>query len=171
MLNKPVGMMRAPQRRALLGTLRAQFKLDWQGIHGVPHWARVRHHGLVLADVCGADPLVVELFAWLHDSQRMDDEEDPDHGLRAANYAMSLGDQYFSLSVGQRDQLFCALAEHSDGLVSSDSTIQTCWDADRLDLGRVGITPDTRYLSWEALPWVAPAQAWSLSEKRALVFR
>jgi len=23
-----------------------------------------------------------------------------------------------------------------------DVTIQTCWDADRLDLGRVGITPD-----------------------------
>ena len=25
-------------------------------------------------------------------------------------------------------------------------TVQTCWDADRLDLGRVGIKPDARYL-------------------------
>lgn len=28
----------------------------------------------------------------------------------------------------------------------SDVTIQTCWDADRLDLGRVGITPKSLYL-------------------------
>ena len=29
-------------------------------------------------------------------------------------------------------------------------TIQTCWDADRLDLGRVGITPDPSWLCTEA---------------------
>ena len=28
-------------------------------------------------------------------------------------------------------------------------TIQTCWDADRLDLGRVGMMPDPRFLSTE----------------------
>jgi uncharacterized protein len=27
-------------------------------------------------------------------------------------------------------------------LIDADITIQTCWDADRLDLGRVGTTPD-----------------------------
>jgi uncharacterized protein len=26
--------------------------------------------------------------------------------------------------------------------MAADITIQTCWDADRLDLGRVGIVPD-----------------------------
>ena len=30
---------------------------------------------------------------------------------------------------------------HSDGFVEGDVTIRTCWDADRLDLGRVGIKP------------------------------
>jgi uncharacterized protein len=28
------------------------------------------------------------------------------------------------------------------GRTEADNTIQTCWDADRLDLGRVGIVPD-----------------------------
>lgn len=32
-----------------------------------------------------------------------------------------------------------ALAYHSDGYTEGDITVQVCWDADRLDLGRVGI--------------------------------
>ena len=35
---------------------------------------------------------------------------------------------------------------HSVGRLDRDVTIQTCWDADRLDLGRVGITPKSLYL-------------------------
>jgi uncharacterized protein len=34
-----------------------------------------------------------------------------------------------------------AVRHHSDGLIEADVTVQTCWDADRLDLGRVGIIP------------------------------
>ena len=32
------------------------------------------------------------------------------------------------------------------GRLDRDITIQTCWDADRLDLGRIGITPKSHYL-------------------------
>ena len=38
------------------------------------------------------------------------------------------------------------LCHHSDGRVDADVTVQTCWDADRLDLGRVGKRPDPRLL-------------------------
>ncbi len=31
-------------------------------------------------------------------------------------------------------------------MTAGDITVQTCWDADRLDLGRVGITPNPRWL-------------------------
>jgi uncharacterized protein len=31
-------------------------------------------------------------------------------------------------------------------MLDGNITVQTCWDADRLDLGRVGTTPDPRYL-------------------------
>ena len=40
------------------------------------------------------------------------------------------------------DQLVYACQYHSDGLTEADTTVQTCWDADRLDLGRVGIKPN-----------------------------
>ncbi|MBT5083254.1 MAG: hypothetical protein HOM62_22025 [Rhodospirillaceae bacterium] len=38
----------------------------------------------------------------------------------------------------------------SKRLIDADITVQTCWDADRLDLGRAGIVPDPRYLCTDA---------------------
>jgi uncharacterized protein len=35
---------------------------------------------------------------------------------------------------------------HSDGHVRGDLTVQACWDADRLDLARAGITPHPKRL-------------------------
>ena len=34
-----------------------------------------------------------------------------------------------------------ALAYHSDGYTEGDITVQVCWDADRLDLGRISVKP------------------------------
>ena len=52
------------------------------------------------------------------------------------------------------DDSFCLLedacARHTDGLTEADITVQTCWDADRLDLGRVGIEPQRKYLCTDA---------------------
>jgi hypothetical protein len=52
------------------------------------------------------------------------------------------------------DDQFGLLSEacvgHTDGLTTFDPTIGCCWDADRLDLPRVGITPTAEYLSTEA---------------------
>ena len=148
-------------RIRLLQVIRQQFRLDWRGIHGVPHWARVRHHGLKLAQETGADPIVVELFAFLHDSQRCDDNADPMHGQRGSDYARKLHQTCFKLTDNQLELLCLAIAEHSRGTVHSNPTIQTCWDADRLDLGRVGIYPSPEHLSWEALKYTAQAYAWS----------
>ena len=45
-------------------------------------------------------------------------------------------------------RLLCEAIEfHSGGDTHSDPTIQSCWDADGLDLGRVGIRPSARYMS------------------------
>ena len=46
--------------------------------------------------------------------------------------------------------LFTACAGHADGETDGNLTIQTCWDADRLDLGRVGVTPDPSRLCTDA---------------------
>ena len=43
-----------------------------------------------------------------------------------------------------------AIRHHTAGRISTDRTIGTCWDADRLDLGRVGMAPDERLMSTKA---------------------
>jgi uncharacterized protein len=46
--------------------------------------------------------------------------------------------------------LFEACRLHTDGLTAGDRTLLACWDADRLDLGRVGITPEPHRLGTKA---------------------
>jgi len=134
----------------LVDFIRAQFCLDWFGIHGAAHWARVRVNGLQLAQTTGANITVVELFAFLHDSRRQNDRRDPEHGERAATLARSLNGRLYSLDCAELQLLEHACREHSNGGLEADVTVQTCWDADRLDLGRVGKQPNPRYLCTEA---------------------
>ena len=130
----------------LLRTLKQAYQLSWDGIHGYSHWARVRQNGLRLAGMTGASADVVELFAFLHDSQRRNDGIDPDHGKRAADLIDSLKDVHVRLTDEELQLLKYACACHTDGLTEGDVSVQTCWDADRLDLGRVGIKPDVQQL-------------------------
>ena len=133
--------MSKDRRREVLRIIREQFQLNWQGIHGVPHWARVRWNGLSLAAVNGARADVVELFAFLHDCQRHHDGRDREHGMRAADFTIALDRQLLKLDRPGLELLTYAVRYHSEGLTEADITVQTCWDADRLDLGRVGIVP------------------------------
>jgi uncharacterized protein len=126
----------------LMAAVRVQYALPWRGIHGVTHWARVRETGLRLADRTGADPAVVELFAVLHDARRRNEGDDPGHGGRGADLAAAFRGTLVQLSDAAFALLRAACADHTKGLIEADVTVQTCWDADRLDLGRVGIVPD-----------------------------
>ena len=49
----------------LIEFARSEFRLDWNGIHGAPHWSRVRHNGLLLARHTGSNIRVVEYFAFI----------------------------------------------------------------------------------------------------------
>lgn len=148
-------------QKGLLIEVLGQFKVSRQGVHGPNHWARVRHHALAIGQATGADLLIVELFAFLHDSKRLNEDRDPDHGKRAASFATQLNGQYFKLDGLQMDVLCHAMTHHSEGAVHADPTIQTCWDADRLDLGRVGIKPAARFLSPVAAQHIESAYKWS----------
>ena len=134
----------------LIRIIRSQFVLDWNGIHGASHWARVRKNGLRLAEVTGANVAVVELFSFLHDARRENDNYDPYHGFRAADFARSLAGKVFELETNELELLATACEGHSEGLLEGDITVLTCWDADRLDLGRVGIKPRPAKLCTEA---------------------
>ena len=133
-------------RTLLLRYLRDRFLIDWHGHHGASHWVRVRRNGLLLAKRTGANALVVELFDFFHDSCRVNEYTDRNHGSRGAELAVKLRGKYFDATEAEMALLVCACSGHSDGHLDADITVQTCWDADRLDLGRVGIEPDAKYL-------------------------
>ncbi len=126
-----------------------QFHMPSYSVHGPDHWRRVERNGLLLATRTGADVGVVRLFALFHDSCRKDDGHDPEHGARGACYAASLRGNAFQLTDDQFELLSYACVWHTEALHHTDPTIGTCWDADRLDLGRVGRIPNAAYMSTE----------------------
>ena len=136
--------------RALLGAILTQYALPLGGIHGVSHWARVFENARRLAPWTGAKVEILELFSVLHDAKRLDEGQDRDHGRRSAEFAAALRGSLLQLSPADFDLLYTACACHTDGLVEGDITVQTCWDADRLDLGRVGIRLHRDYLCTHA---------------------
>lgn len=121
------------------------------GYHGIWHWEKVEKNALTLAKNNKADKTVVQLFALIHDSQRLNENEDPEHGQRAADFVKELFNQdKLNISTNQLEKLIIACKDHEKGFISEDVTIGTCWDADRLDLTRVGIIPEKKYLSTQA---------------------
>lgn len=142
--NHPLPAIITPQ---LIEYIRQNYQLNWNGIHGWAHWVRVCENGLHLARKNGADQDIVALFAFTHDMARRNDGWDINHGGRAAAIIKKeLQGRFFNLSPSDLKLLTTAVKLHTAGLVRADLTVQTCWDSDRLDLGRVGYRPDPRRL-------------------------
>lgn len=127
-------------------------------IHGVDHWRAVGATAASLADVLdmGAadeaaarpDRELLLLFALLHDSQRVDDGRDLEHGPRAAVFFDELRDSgLIRLEDDRAATLREAIRDHTGGTRSEQPTIAVCWDADRLLIHRVGFVPDARFCS------------------------
>ena len=117
------------------------YRLDPRGVHGISHWGRVLENGTRLAALTGANLRVVRLFALFHDSRRVNDELDPEHGPRGAALAGEMNGGLFTLAADELALLKDACVRHTRGSTAADITVQTCWDADRLDLPRVHIFP------------------------------
>ena len=103
-------------------------------------------NGQRLSEETGANVDIVSLFAVFHDSQRRNESSDPGQGQCGANFAARLRGHVFDLSDQDFDLLYQACAGHTDELTHADITIQTCWDSDLLDLGRVGVKPHASLL-------------------------
>ncbi len=114
--------------------------------HGQEHWARVERNGLYICQLNGADEDVVKLFSLFHDSMRLNDGRDPEHGFRGAEYAKSLLNKEYEITHEKFELLYYACQYHNKKRIAEDKTIGTCWDADRLDLRRVGIKPSEDFL-------------------------
>lgn len=146
----------------LFTLLQEQFQLDLEGVHGPRHWARVHRNAMWIAEemVEEVDTRVLEFFAFLHDARRVNDNRDPGHGSRAAEFAREIRREHITLDNDAFYVLLDALIGHSSNLFHDNPTIQACWDADRLDIGRVGVVPDRNKLGttaakgliWKCIP-------------------
>jgi uncharacterized protein len=136
--------------KPILNAILDEYILSWRGDHGIAHWARVLENGLRLAERTKANVEVVTLFAVLHDSKRVNESTDPNHGHRAAEFASQIRGKLFDLHEHEFTLLYRACEGHTHERTHPDITIQTCWDSDRLDLGRVGIQPHASRLCTEA---------------------
>ncbi len=121
-------------------------------LHGLPHWQRVERNGILLSTKWrdgklyvheDIDIKVVRLFAYFHDKCRIDNGFDLMHGERAAKLVLGLRSTLLKdLTDNQVSLLERACRWHTTKPKTGILTIDTCMDADRLDLGRVGIVPD-----------------------------
>ncbi len=130
----------------LIRTILSQYALPPGGNHGIAHWARVYENAVRLATGARVSTGILGLFAVLHDACRLAEGTDPDHGRRAAEYAAGLRGTHFDLPDRDFALLHTACAHHADGLIDGSDVVLLCWDADRLDLGRVDVTPDPALL-------------------------
>jgi uncharacterized protein len=137
-----------PDLNALVTAVLASSSHHDSVLHGVGHWKCVAWTGVQLArDVKESDAEIAFLFGLIHDSQRLDDGDDPEHGPRAAEFAKRLNGNLFELSAVRSNLLTTACHDHTHAVRSDDPTIGVCFDADRLNLCRLGITIDRKFLS------------------------
>ncbi len=114
-------------------------------MHGIPHWKTVERNGLYICQFTDADPKVVSYFSYFHDFKRENEYEDPEHGPSAAKFLKEHRD-ILALSDEQFNSLYHAVAGHTHGRKHINDTVSTCWDADRLDIGRCGFRPKSEFL-------------------------
>lgn len=117
-------------------------RMGEESIHGIDHWDRVARNGEAL-HVPDADVKVVLCFAYLHDVERITDAYDVEHGPKAAELIDQIRESLLNfLDDKQIGLLKDACTFHTTVPRTGNPTIDTCFDADRLDLPRVGIVPD-----------------------------
>lgn len=139
--------MKDPAFETLYAHAETLFRAGIRSDHGPDHWRRVEDAVMLMASETGCDVTIGRLFAIYHDACRVNDGADLDHGLRAAALLRRILGVQFTLTAERMDLLTYAVSEHTRGKTSADPTIGTCWDADRLDLTRVGIMSDAGLMS------------------------
>jgi uncharacterized protein len=160
--------MISPLTDDLIEAVVRQLAINPRGLHGLSHWARVYANGMRLAQDNGADIDVVELFALFHDSRRLTENADPEHGPRGADLAQQLHGSLFTLDEEKMELLLTACRLHTAARTHDHVTVQTCFDADRLDLARIGKIVDPHYLCTPVAK-VPQTIAWANTQSRCHV--
>lgn len=132
--------------KTLINLLQRDSKLFHSPIHGFKHWRTVEKNGLYLAKFNNGDPQVISHFAYFHDCMRINEYRDDGHGMRGGDYAME-HKHLLNLNDAQLEILQEACAGHTGGRTPANETIACCWDADRLDIRRVGLKADIQWFN------------------------
>ena len=123
--------------------------------HGLSHWQRVERNGFILSMENGAirkdiNIKVVRYFAYLHDKCRLNDWADLEHGVRTADMLPTIRNTILKDFTDEEMALLeKACRYHTTEQRTGIPTIDVCFDADRLDLGRVGIEPNPKLMATE----------------------
>lgn len=133
----------------LLAEARDGARLAHEPMHGEPHWRAVAWAGLrIRAHAPGVSPGVLVAFGLLHDCRRETDDWDPEHGDRAALVAARSRPLKRLLGAEGRDLVSEACRLHERGMSRPEAlAIGACWDADRVNLVRLGFRLDPRYFT------------------------
>lgn len=137
-------------------------------IHGLTHWQRVERNAIRLQQP-NVNMTVVRLFAYFHDACRFesllkqninqsDDENvkiektervEREHGKLASELVLSLRNSLLKgLTQREIDELSTACELHNITQKTGNPTIDTCFDADRLDLWRlIWIKPNPKLMA------------------------
>ena len=140
--------------KKLLEIVKNNFKLDFYGAHGIYHWQRVYKNTQILSTHYKINSPVFELFSLFHDSKRENEYSDIYHGFRASEFVKELLEKKeIILNENDTNRLLYAIANHTisdeNNPLFNDLIVQICFDSDRLDLGRVGIEPEEKYMITE----------------------
>lgn len=129
-------------------------------VHGVSHWQGVADQAIWLAEQLGwgrEERVFAFVFGASHDCRRENDDWDPEHGARAAEWLAEAG-WMERLGLARFAQAMeTSLIWHDKGQVLRSPKAPAFpehaelgvlgWDADRSLLGRVGMDPDPKFFS------------------------
>ena len=127
---------------------------------------RVEQNGILLSTKDGkiredVNIKVVRFFAYLHDKCRLNDWKDLEHGVRAADMLPTIRDTILKSFTDEEVSLLeKACRYHTTRHRTGNPTIDVCFDADRLDLGRVGIVPNPKLMATEQGAYYAKNILW-----------
>ncbi len=126
----------------IIKKIKLGLSISSDSIHAESHWERVAAFGKYIAEKEKLNKHLIRLFAYFHDSKRFNDSVDPKHGPRAAEYIKTFTLNELGLNKKEQEQLIFACRYHTYEKTTADKDILACWDSDRLDLPRAGITID-----------------------------
>ena len=134
----------------ILKIVQKEFELDLYGIHGINHWERVFLNTKKLSKYYNVESEVFELFSILHDSQRLDEYTDLEHGKRARKFVEVLIKKgIIYLHKDDQKRLLYACENHTKSNkqheLYSDLIVRICLDSDKMDIDRVGIIPNEKH--------------------------